>query len=296
MSHTTDMSSLSKSFPLWPGNAPGTSSDASEFLLTESGGDSIHGVRIPTLTPFLPAAPIGSAVIVVPGGAYSKLVFEKEGCEIARWLNSLGITAFVLKYRLLVEGHEQPHLVALQDLQRAIRLVRSRCTTFGLTPARIGVLGCSSGGHLAACAGTAFSCNTYTAIDGADRISARPDFMVLLYGPYTGNMFYSHASREQLFFPQQVKNKLYAKFPVHLQVTHDSPPTLLIAGNDKRVSPENSSAMFLALMRAGVPVQLHIFSDGGHGFALRTQVGTCTAKWPSICQDWLVRHKVLPRA
>lgn len=281
-----------EAFPIWNGNAPGTARSASDIPL--SGGanpGSIKGVRVPTLTPVLPSRPNGSAAIVVPGGAYAMLVFEKEGMELAQWLCSRGITAFVLQYRLALEPHENAHLVALQDLQRAIRLIRLRSAEFGIDPARIGVIGASSGGHLAACAGTSFDRATYEGLDAVDSMSARPDFMVLLYGPYTGNRAFSHASRERLFFPETVKNRLYSEFPVHEQVRTETPPAFIAtADNDNKVSPENGTALFLALRHAGVPVQLHIYDDGGHGFALRAPETASIAAWPDVCMNWLQAH------
>jgi len=284
-----------KSFSIWPGEAPGSHRMDSAFArVMDAKSGNVRGIREPSITPYIPAHPNGTAAIVVPGGAYSQLVMEKEGSEPARWLNTLGITAFVLEYRLPVEPHDNPHLVALQDLQRAIRLVRSRCHEYGLAPQRIGVLGLSSGGHLAACAGTSFERQTYARINAVDAESARPDFMILAYGPYTGNMHYSHASREQLFFPSQVKNALYAEFPVNTQVTAKAPPTFLVtADNDNRVSPENSSELFLALHRAGVAAQLHIYDDGGHGFALRAEAATSIAKWTQACEAWLQSRGLL---
>ena len=286
-----------ESLPIWPGEAPGSRIEEMGLpRIIDAKSGNLHGIREPRITPYLPAQPNGTAAIVVPGGAYSQLVMEKEGVEPARWLNTLGITAFVLEYRLPVEPHDNPHLVALQDLQRAIRLVRAHSREYGIDPRRIGVLGLSSGGHLAACAGTAFERQTYPHINAVDAESARPDFMVLAYGPYTGNMHYSHASREQLFFPSPVKNALYQEFPVNAQVTAKAPPAFLVtADNDNRVSPENSSELFLALHRAGVNAQLHIYDDGGHGFALRAEATTSIAGWTKACHDWLRNQGLLPR-
>ncbi len=283
-------------FPIWPDSPPGKQPlQLKETANQRPGGDlSITGISIPTLTPFLPAHPNGTAVLVLPGGAYSQLVFDKEGSEIAEWLSRQGISAFLLKYRLAVEGHGSPHLVALQDVQRAIRLIRARSKDLGLNPAKIGLLGSSSGGHLAATAGTAFSRQSYPAQDAADQCSARPDFMLLLYGPYTGNMHFNHASSEQLFFPDAAKNQLYATFPAVRQVTPETPPAFMVAaGNDMRVSVENSSALFLALHKAGVPAQMHIYDDGGHGFALRAPETQSIAAWPRACRDWLQRRGLL---
>ncbi|GAB2881297.1 alpha/beta hydrolase [Uliginosibacterium flavum] len=290
------LDALPAAFPIWPDAPPGGQPSQLQESASQKPGNilSVRGVSIPTLTPFLPEHPNGSSIIVIPGGAYSQLVFDKEGSEIALWLNQYGITAFVLKHRLPVEGHADDYLVALQDVQRAIRLTRAHSKDLGLDASKIGVLGASSGGHLAATAGTRFSSQCYTPVDQIDSFSARPDFMLLLYGAYTGNMAFNHASGEQLFFPEAVKNRLYAEFIPSAQVSADTPPALLIAaGNDDRVSPENSTALFLALHQAGVPAQLQIFDDGGHGFALRSP-DTCTfAAWPAACIDWLRRHELI---
>lgn len=291
------MTSSPSVFPVWPGTAPGSQHANLEEIHRHGpdGSVSIKGISVPTLTPFLPEKPNGTAIIILPGGGYTQLVFDKEGREFGEWLSRQGFSAFVLKHRLPVEGHADAHLVALQDAQRAIRLIRARSKDFGLDPGRIGILGASSGGHLAAAAGTAFTQQTYSPCDELDQFSARPDFMVLLYGAYTGNMYFSHASREQLFFPEAVKNRLYAEFPTDRRVGTETPPALLIAaGDDKRVSAENSTALFLALRRAGVPVQLHIYDDGGHGFALRAPRSQTISGWPAICLAWLKQHGQCP--
>ncbi|MBS1210426.1 MAG: hypothetical protein H6R19_2824 [Proteobacteria bacterium] len=288
----------SPAFPIWPGLAPGSR----HVHLTESVKDPSHvfspvkGISTPSLTPFFPEQANGTTVIVLPGGAYTQLVFDKEGSEIAEWLSQQGITAFLLKYRLPTEGHADAHLVALQDVQRAIRHVRAHAKAFGLNAAKIGVLGASSGGHLAASAGTAFLRQTYPMQDHIDEYSARPDFMLLLYGAYTGNMYFSHASREQLFFPENVKNRLYAEFPTTEQVTSTVPPTFMVAaGDDAKVSAENSTALFLALRRAGVSAQLHVYHDGAHGFALRAPASQSIAAWPEACKRWLLKHDLISR-
>lgn len=282
---------------LWPAKAPGSLSDELEPKCVQSpDGRLISSIHTPSMELYRPITPNGTGMLVLAGGAYTKLVYDKEGVEFAQWLNGMGITACVLKYRLPCEGHLDGHLVPMQDAQRALRLLRSRADEFGLNPSRIGVLGASSGGHLATSLATNFERTTYSPQDEHDATSARPDFLIALYGAYTGNRFFTHASQEQLFFPEPEKTRLYAEFPTHEQVTPDTPPSLLVTSEDDRqVSPENSTAFYLALRRAGVSAELHIFHDGGHGFALRRSAPQCVAAWPTLCANWLQSHQFLDK-
>ncbi|WP_018606306.1 alpha/beta hydrolase [Uliginosibacterium gangwonense] len=280
---------------LWPAKAPGSLSDDTEPKLVHSpDGRLISSIHTPSMEMYRPAKPNGTGILILAGGAYTKLVYDKEGVEFAQWLNGMGITAFVLKYRLPCEGHIDGHLVPMQDAQRALRILRSRANELGLNPSRIGVLGASSGGHLAASLATNFARSTYAPVDAHDALSTRPDFLIALYGAYTGNRFFTHASQEQLFFPEPEKTRLYAEFPTHEQVSADTPTSFLVASeDDTQVSPENSTAFYLALRRAGVSAELHIFHDGGHGFALRRAAPQCIAAWPTLCANWLQSHQFL---
>jgi acetyl esterase/lipase len=273
---------------LWPGPAPGSEGLGFEELLTERSQDPSRHDRIfthilrPSLRMFRPEKPNGAAVIVMPGGAYQRVVVDKEGADICAWLNGLGVTAFVLKYRLPDEGHADGSKAPLRDGQRAVRLLRSRAATLGIDPRRIGVIGFSAGGHLAGALAGCSTTQLYTPRDEADRESARPDFVILGY-PATGIL----AARPSEPGPLPQRHQLMSKYAVAGGVTKDSPPTFLFhASDDPTVSPEGSIRVYQALRPAGVPAEIHIFRSGGHGFGIRDAKGP-VALWPTLCGEWL---------
>jgi acetyl esterase/lipase len=264
---------------LWPGAAPGevgTVGEEQAKTATLPDGTtvitSLTNVSKPTLTVCRPetAKNTGAAVLIFPGGGYNVLAWDHEGEQVARWLNSVGVTAGVLKYRVpRREGTsmDTPPIQALMDAQRAISLVRSKAADWGVDPKRIGVLGFSAGGHLAAWASTNFDQRAYDKVDAADDASCRPDFAVLIY-------------------PGGVVKKGTTDLSPTIRVAPDTPPCFFAHAGDDRVSPENSIMMYLALKGAGVPAELHIYSSGGHGFGLRP-TGKPAATWPKRCEDWL---------
>jgi acetyl esterase/lipase len=269
--------------PLWPEGVPGRRADASKEIDAD---EHVAHVHEPTLTCY--AAPAtkagGTAVIVCPGGGYARLAWEKEGVETARWLNGLGVTAFVLKYRLVEYGHPAP----LRDVLRAIRIVRARAAEFGVRPDRVGALGFSAGGHLAASAGTLYDAPEGRTGAPLDAVSARPDFLVLIYPVITMTASRTHAgSRENLLgahpTPAQIDHLSLEK-----QVTARTPPAFLLTTfEDATVPAENSLAFFEAMRRAGVPAELHAFQKGPHGFGLRPAGVGPAAGWPALCEQWL---------
>jgi acetyl esterase/lipase len=248
----------------------------------------VSNVHQPTLTYFAaPAArATGAAVIICPGGGYGILAWEKEGVEPARWFNSLGVAAFVLKYRLMEYGQPAP----LRDVLRATRLVRSRAAEFGIKPDRIGVMGFSAGGHLASCAGTLY--DTPEGRTGAplDSVSARPDFLMLIYPVITMKDPYAHAgSRRNLLGPAPTP-ELIERYSTELQVTKDTPPAFLLTTfEDRTVPAENSLGFFTAMRRVGVPAELHAYEKGPHGFGLRPGFGPVSG-WPKLLEQWLRLH------
>lgn len=229
-------------------------------------------VRVPTLTvwPAPAASATGTGVIVCPGGGYEFLAAGHEGEEIARWLNGLGVTAFVLRYRVPRPGHPAP----LADLQDALRLVRARAGEFGVAADRLGVFGASAGGHLAACAGTLF---------GDD--ATRPDFLLLLYPVIALDGPHAHAGSRRALLGGDPTPALLAQLDPSRRVTPRTPPAVLVhAEDDTAVSPENSRLFHAALVAAGVPAELHVYPDGFHGFGLGR--GSAAA-WPLACEHWL---------
>jgi acetyl esterase/lipase len=258
---------------VWPEGAPGA--------LGKEPGD------IPTLTPYLPPKEkkTGAAVVVCPGGGYTHLA-EHEGKPVAEWLNSLGVTAFVLKSRL---GPRYHHPAPLQDAARAIRIVRARAVEWGLDPQRIGILGFSAGGHLASTAGTHFDSGKPDATDAIERASSRPDLMILIY-PVITMRDKTHAGSKKSLLGDNPPAELVALLSNDEQVTKDTPPTFLVhTQTDTAVPVENSLLFVAALRKAGVPFEFHLYERGPHGFGLGAK-DPILATWPDRCADWLRLH------
>jgi acetyl esterase/lipase len=258
---------------LWPESVLAAAGGQSEEKsATEGGVTRISNVTDPTLTVYQHKGITNSdaAVIICPGGGYSTLAWDKEGTEVAAWLNSLGVTGIVLKYR--VPGKRD---LALQDGQRAVSIVRCRAAEFKIDPARIGILGFSSGGHLAVRVSTNFLARSYAAVDKCDEASCRPDFSIPIYPAYL-------TADEKSPFDAAA-----------LPVSAETPPTFMaVAFGDRFVY--GALQFELELKKAGVPSELHIFQFGGHGGGLRKTEANLTT-WPEICERWLRGIKVLAR-
>ena len=256
---------------IWDGKAPGEKDDiGAEKLLPPRGSRPVQrlsNVTNPTITVYKPQASIdtGTAVLVCPGGGYNILAMDLEGTEVAEWLNSIGVTAIVLKYRVPRRKDQPKHQAPLQDAQRAMSLVRAHASKWKIDSRRIGILGFSAGGHLSAAAATNFDKRHYQPIDAHDQLSCRPDFAVLIYPAY-----------------------LLAGMDLaaEIRVSKQTPPTFLVHAGDDGISAENSARFYLALQQAGVDGELHIYSNGGHGFGLRPSKFACS-KWPQRCEAWL---------
>jgi acetyl esterase/lipase len=256
---------------LWPKAAPGALGDAPD--------------DVPTITPYLPgeAQRTGAAIIVCPGGGYGRLA-DHEGAPVAEWLNSLGAAAFVLKYRL---GPRYKHPAPLNDAARAIRTIRARATDWGLDPARIGILGFSAGGHLAATAGTHFDAGRADAADPIDRVSSRPDAMVLVYPVITMSPPSTHTGSRRNLLGEKPSVELVNLLSNERQVTAKTPPTFLVhTVGDTGVPYENSLMFVTALRAAGVPHEFHLYERGRHGLGLGGD-DPIFATWPARCADWL---------
>jgi acetyl esterase/lipase len=259
---------------LWPSGAPGA-------LGTEAADQ-------PSITPFvLPkGSGSGAAIVICPGGSYVNLSMDKEGYAVAKWLNTLGVSAFVLKYRL---GPRYHHPIELGDAQRAIRIVRSRAAEYGLQADRIGIMGFSAGGHLASTAGTHFDAGNATAADAIDRASSRPDFLVLCY-PVISFTTFVHAGSKKNLIGENPDPQLVENLSNELQVTKDTPPTFLFhTTTDATVPVEDSVMFYSALRKAGVPAELHIYERGPHGVGL-AQNDPVLSTWPGRLADWLRIH------
>lgn len=264
---------------LWPEGAPGA--------LGKEPAD------VPTLTPYLPPKEraTGAVVVVCPGGGYGRLA-EHEGRPVAEWLNAVGVTAFVLKYRL---GPRYKHPSMLQDAARAVRTVRARAAEWGLDPARVGILGFSAGGHLAATAGTHFDAGRPDAADPIEKVSSRPDLLILIY-PVITMREKSHAGSRRNLLGENPTPELVALLSNEERVTKETPPAFVVhTVNDAGVPVENSLMFVSALRRAGVPFELHLYERGPHGFGLGTARGNQPADpvlmtWPAHAADWLRLH------
>ena len=262
--------------PLWPEGAPGAKGTGE--------GD------VPTITISLPAADqaTGAAMVVCPGGGYGHLAVDHEGRQVAEWLNSIGVAAFVLKYRHSAAGYRHP--VPLGDAQRAIRTVRSRAKEWKVDPQRIGILGFSAGGHLASTAGTHFDSGKNDATDPIDRVSSRPDLMVLVYPVITFDDKYTHRGSRKNLLGENPDEKLLKNLSNETQVTPETPPTFLMhTGADTAVPPENSVLFYMALRAAKVPAEMHIYEQGPHGVGLAPK-DPVLSSWPDRCADWLRVH------
>jgi acetyl esterase/lipase len=285
-------SRLPREINIWDGKPVEQLADGELETTDTAKFDCIDGIDVPTLTYFPADKPNGTAVIVCPGGGYRKVCYGKEGILIARWLNSLGITAFVLKYRLPAEGYVHP--IPLQDAQRAIRLVRSDAGKYGIDPDRIGIMGFSAGGHLASTTGTHLDDGDSIAKDRIDRVSSRPDFMILVYPVITFEAPYAHmGSRNNLLGQHRDDEQMVKSLSNNLQVMSLTPPNFLAhANNDFKVKVENSIFFNRACKQAGVPSELNIYQKGGHGFSLGRE-GTDSKQWIVDCEDWLRKSALI---
>jgi len=271
-----------EAFPIWPEGVPGAIKNGGPETLDQG---LVRNVHEPSLTPYLPppGRANGTAVIVCPGGGYTVLAIDKEGRAVADWLNTLGISAFVLKYRLKEYGHPAP----LRDVLRAVRLLRSEAAKWSIRPDRIGVIGFSAGGHLAASAATMFDAPEGRTGAPLDRLSARPDFAILVYPVIVFTGPYSHAGSRRALIGETPAPGLAESLSLDMRVTKDTPPAFLVhGGTDTAVPPENSALFYLALRKAGVPAELHNYERGIHGFGLQPGHGPVSS-WPQRCADWL---------
>jgi acetyl esterase/lipase len=268
---------------LWPAGAPGAKGQAQ--------GDK------PSLTVFLPEKDkaTGVGVMVCPGGGYSGLATDHEGVQVGKWLNSIGVAGFMLQYRHHGSGAGYGHPAPLQDAQRAIRMVRSRAKEWGLDPNKVGILGFSAGGHLASSAATHFNENFYEPKDDIDKVGCRPDFAVLIYPVITMLPPYTHRGSVQNLLGNNPDKDLLDKLSNETQVTAQTPPTFLVSTwADTAVPAENSIQFYLALRKAKVPAELHIFEKGAHGLGMG-RAGMALSNWPQLCAEWFVARGLIEK-
>ncbi|MFY1612243.1 alpha/beta hydrolase [Macellibacteroides fermentans] len=272
-----------KPIQLFPKGAPGEQTKLIEKALPEGGkvgGASVlrlSGVSDPTITiyPASDEVATGSAMVVCPGGGYEILAYDLEGDEICQWLNEIGVTAVLLKYRVPRRTGLEKHTAPLQDVQRAISLVRSKAEELNLDPQRIGVMGFSAGAHLAAMASTSYDKRTYPEVDAADKVSCKPDFCLLVYPAYLDGPNFTIAPE--------------------LKVTAQTPPTMLVQTEDDKSYINSSLFYYYALKEAGVPATMHLYSKGGHGYGLR-DTGNAVNEWPYRAEEWFMELGVIEPA
>ena len=266
--------------PLWPHPQPSTAPEinattAKDHLVAGKPVIRLTNVSNPTITLYQPTGKnTGAAVVVFPGGAYRVLAIDLEGTEVCDWLNSIGVTCVLLKYRVPDSGPYPKSAAALQDAQRAVGMVRQHAAEWHIDPQRIGVLGFSAGAHLAAALSTHFEQRLYDQIDAVDEVSCRPDFAVIIYPGYL-------ALSEQNFA---------ANAEIH--VTEKTPPSFILQAEDDPVHVENSTVYFLALKNAKVPAEMHLYAQGGHGYGLRKTELPVT-RWPELVETWMRTIRVL---
>jgi|TARA_Y100001960_G_scaffold322758_1_gene399880 acetyl esterase/lipase len=274
---------ISKLIDLWPSEVPGEKGDVpAETLSTHKHrGEFIqkyNNVTKPTLTIYKPnlAEDTGASVVICPGGGYQILAWDLEGTEVAAWLNSIGVTGVVLKYRVPRRKDLIKHDAPLQDAQRSVSLVRYYAKEWGLDSKRIGILGFSAGGHLSAAALTNYENRHYKPVDEIDKVSCRPDFGVLIYPAYL------------------VDDGTKSRLSSELRITKNTPPVFLAHAADDQVPAEGSVRFWQELRRNGVSSELHVFTSGGHGYGLRSSNFPVT-DWPRLCGDWLKSMGFLKR-
>lgn len=256
--------------PLWSDGAPGAKGKTEK--------------DIPDITVYLPEKGNGAAIVICPGGGYGGLAMDHEGHQIARWLNKHGIAGIILRYR---HAPNYRHPIPLQDAQRALRMTRASAKEWNIDPQRIGILGFSAGGHLASTAGTHFDAGAKDAKDPIDRVSCRPDFMVLLYPVIRLSGPFAHGGSRDNLLGKNADEKLIDSLSNDKNVTKDTPPTFLAhTSEDTAVPPENSAVFYMALNKHKVPAELHIYEKGRHGLGLGP-ADMAFATWPDRCIAWL---------
>jgi acetyl esterase/lipase len=288
----TSFPSFSQDFtiPLWPNEVPNQEKTNEVEKKEQKDILLISNVQNPTIEVYLPPerSATGEAVLIFPGGGYYVLAYDWEGIEVAKWLNSNGIAAFVVKYRLPVsKSIIEPYKAPLQDAQRAMRLVRAHAKEWRIDQSKVGIMGFSAGGHLASTLGTHFDEKIYDAQDSVDSQSARPDFMALIYPVISFESSSAHQGSKFALLGDKPDEKLVKHFSNELQVSDKTPPTFLLhASDDTGVPAENSLLFYTALIAKKISAEMHIFPTGGHGFALGTKQPE-VSQWKELFISWV---------
>jgi acetyl esterase/lipase len=258
--------------PVWPAAAPG---EPSGIGPEKDQPGRITDVTVPTLSLYPAPAEknTGVGILVCPGGGYRFLSFEHEGTKVAEWLNSIGVNAILLKYRVPGRKDTPNYLPALQDAQRAISIIRKNAADWKIDPKRIGMLGFSAGGNLAARVSTSYDQRAYSPIDDVEKVNCRPDFAILIY-------------------PGGILNETKDGLLPEIKVTSETPPMFLVQATDDPVNADNSVYMYVALKHAKVSAEMHLYAQGGHGFGMRASDHPVST-WPARCAEWMTAMKLL---
>jgi acetyl esterase/lipase len=276
--------------PLWEGDPPNYKETGEVTIWDTSDIVRVRNVQKPDIAVFLPSKKnsTGEAVVICPGGGYGILAYDWEGSDIARWLNSEGIAAFVLKYRLPgSKSNIVPHKSPLMDAKRAMRLVRAHAEKWNIDTGKVGIMGFSAGGHLASTLSTHFDVGDPTSTDPVEQLSCRPDFSVLIYPVISFTEEFQHSGSRINLIGKDADEELVKYYSNELQVTKDTPPAILIhSDDDKGVPVENSIVYYEALRANGVTSELHIYPYGGHGYSLAIGQGHLST-WPDRVIEWI---------
>lgn len=276
--------------PLWPDGIPNSQESDQTETIEQDDITWIAQINEPTLEVFLPPKGIatGQGVVICPGGGYSGVAYDIEGTEIAKFLNTKGIAGFVLKYRMPgAESVEVRNEAPLQDAKRAIRMVRANADEWNVSTNKVGVMGFSAGGHLASTLGTHFNGEDHFEKDSIDSLSARPDFMILVYPVITMKDPYTHEGSKNNLLGENPNEEMVEYYSNETQITPDTPPTFLVHSTDDDAVPvENSLMFYQALKENGVSAEMHIYPEGGHGFNLGLGRGHLES-WTDRLYDWL---------
>lgn len=279
-SHPPNFVSEPQTFSLWEHGAPGAQGSAPE--------------DVPTITAFVPMDPTrsGTAVLIAPGGSYHMLASNHEGRQVANWFNAMNVTAFVLKYRL---GPKYHNPIELQDAQRAMRWVRAHAAQYGYDPNRVGMMGFSAGGHLTSTVGTHFDDGNPAASDPIDRVSCKPNFLILGYPVITMLPPYAHEGSVTNLLGDNSTTEQRKQMSSELHVTAQTPPTFLLSTTEDGLVPvENTVMFYMALRKAGVPAEMHVFEKGPHGVGLDL-ADPVLGVWPTLLSNWLRERGLLTR-
>jgi acetyl esterase/lipase len=281
--------SAQQTIKLWPGEIPLSTGVIGEEEITDRG--HVRNIQEPTITVYLPdpEKASGAAVVICPGGGYALLAINHEGHDVAKWFNEFGVAGIVVKNRLPTSDNvTDKSEVAMTDAMRAIRMVRHNAPDWGINPGKIGIMGFSAGGHLASTVGTHFDNGFPDSADTIQKISSRPDFMILMYPVINMYEEFMHSGSMRNLLGENPGKDQMLRFSNDMMVTAETPPTILIhSTDDKGVPVANSIRFYEALIKNGVSAELHIYNSGAHGYGLGRNDGTSHNLWPEACKAWL---------